>query len=174
MVSEPTGSVWSSPRRYSLSSHLFGLWCGYSFDWAVRRSKSDAKHAKWWGLCGQTESVLCLRRLSCMWNKEFRQIHSACQRRKKQKNKTRICCGTLILITQEVCNLLVQIIILWLLVCLPGNTVHWVLHEHGAFPLLTPSHCIQLFPSHDILVVAWCSSSSSSSHDHEVSCDVML
>lgn len=77
-----------------------------------------------------------------------------CQRRKKQNNKTRFCCGTLILITQEECHLLVQTIILWLLVCLPGNTVHWVLHKLRAFPLLAAWLCDSQ-PLHPVVAIPW-------------------
>lgn len=77
-----------------------------------------------------------------------------CQWRKKSNKKTCICCGTLILITQEVCHLLVQIIILWLLVYLPGNTVHWVLHDLWAFPPLADWLCDSR-PLHPVVPIPW-------------------
>lgn len=73
----------------------------------------------------------------------------------KKQHKTCIGCGALILIVKKVwCVLLVQITILWLLVCLPGNTLHRVLHNLRVLPLLTARFCDSQ-PLHPVVPVPW-------------------
>lgn len=107
-------------------------------------------------MCGKTETELCLPSVfrACAIRNVSRYV-LPCYQKKKQNNKTCICCGAVILIVQEVwCSLPVQIVILWLLVCLPGNTVRWVLHDLRVLPLLKARLCdSQLL--HPIVPVPW-------------------
>lgn len=104
---------------------------------------------------GKAETEFCLECLPCSAEGIVSRYILPFYRRRNQNNETCICCSALILIIQDVCCLLhVQIIILWLLVCVRGNTVYWVLRDLRVLPLLTARLCDSQ-PVHSIVPVPW-------------------
>lgn len=157
---------WENPQAVSdlvllgsLSSYLFDFDVVFGFDWVVRSRKSDFSHVP------NNVAFVESRYPSCV---------SSVGRAVEWKHSFSLVMGgkkALILILQEDYNQgrkgLLLVSSSSLFVCQKIQYTRYCTISE-CFLRVTHSLCIQLFPSHDILAVAWCSS-----HDGEVSCDVM-